>query len=155
MPLNDEALTLEARVLNIGPTYIDIAIPRGKFEEAFGPAPNNFGPSGKGDNRMRLRVDRFFSDVSYRRMVQALTQATSISNFHDKESTDGSMLNISVDDDIRKIITATLESTSKDSIDNEERSRLLNDLVWFIFSHTFQVSHIFQIFFFIFLLTTP
>jgi len=134
MPLNDDAVTLEARVLNIGPTYLDISITSGKFEQAFGPAPNNYGPSGKGDPNMRLRVDRFFSDVSYRRMVHALSQATSIPSTNTqsgKESSrDGEIWNMSVDDDIRRVITSTFDSVSNDSGDSdEERIRLLNDLV--------------------------
>ena len=134
MPLNDEAVTLEARVLNVGPAYVDIAVPAGKFEDVFGPAPNNYGPMGKGDPKMRIRVDRFFSDVSYRRMVYALTQATSISTQISKtqpsnEFKDG-FVNLCVDDDIRRVITATYDLLSKGSGNiNEEPNRLLCDLV--------------------------
>ena len=78
LPTNDAATSAEARVLNTGPHYIDIALPGGAFEKAFGPAPNNVGPSGKGSPRMRLRVDRFFSNVPYQRMVAAIGQLTSI-----------------------------------------------------------------------------
>ncbi|GKY92395.1 hypothetical protein MPSEU_000210400 [Mayamaea pseudoterrestris] len=77
LPTSDTAVTLEARVLNTGPTYVDIAVPAGKFEAAFGPAPND--RYNKGDSSMRLRMDRFFSKVPYERMVQALGQLTSIS----------------------------------------------------------------------------
>jgi hypothetical protein len=134
MPLSDEATILEARVLNVGPTYLDISIPGGKFEEAFGPAPNNYGPLGKGDPNMRLRVDRFFSDVSYRRMVQALSQATTISNPNSeieasKKSKD-ILDEISVDEDLRQIITATFDPLSKDEVvSGDERMVQLNDLV--------------------------
>jgi hypothetical protein len=69
---------IEARVLNSGPTYIDVALPNGSFEAAFGPAPNNQGPSGRGDSKMRLRADRFFSNIPYHRMVTALSQLTAI-----------------------------------------------------------------------------
>jgi hypothetical protein len=78
LPTNSDAVMVEARVLNVGPAYIDIAIPAGKFTTAFGPASNNIGDEGKGDPNMRIRVDRFFSDVPFRRMVAALGQLTSI-----------------------------------------------------------------------------
>jgi hypothetical protein len=76
LPTSDKAIVTEARVLNMGPTYVDIAMPAGCFETTFGPAPND--ASGSGDKRMRLRADRFFSDVPYRRMVDALSQITAI-----------------------------------------------------------------------------
>jgi hypothetical protein len=78
LPTNLDAIMVEARVLNVGPSYIDTAIPAGKFTTAFGPASNNIGTEGKGDPNMRVRVDRFFSDVPFRRMVAALGQLTSI-----------------------------------------------------------------------------
>ena len=75
--------------MNTGPTYVDVSLPGGAFEAAFGPAPNNKGPSGKGDARMRLRVDRFFSNVPYQRMVSALGQMTSIPQKRPPKQTDG------------------------------------------------------------------
>lgn len=78
LPTSSAAVSVEARVLNTGPSYVDVALPGGAFEAAFGPAPNNVGPSGKGDSRMRLRADRFFSNIPYTRMVAALSQITSI-----------------------------------------------------------------------------
>lgn len=78
LPTSSSAVTAEARVVATGPTYIDIAMPAGSFEANFGPAPNNQGPSGKGDPFLRLRVDRFFSNVPYNRMVEALTRISSI-----------------------------------------------------------------------------
>jgi len=78
LPTNKDAVSVEARVLNVGPTYIDVAIPSGKFLNAFGPASNNRGEEGKGDLGMRVRVDRFFSDVPFKRMVAALGQLTSL-----------------------------------------------------------------------------
>ena len=78
LPTNTDAVMVEARVLNVGPAYIDVAIPAGKFSTAFGPASNNVGEEGKGDPDMRVRVDRFFSDVPFRRMVAALGQLTSV-----------------------------------------------------------------------------
>jgi len=76
--LPTSGLAIEARVLNAGPTYVDVAVSGGAFEAAFGPAPNNEGPSGKGDSRMRLRADQFFSNIPYQRMVTALSQLTAI-----------------------------------------------------------------------------
>ena len=78
LPTTKDAVLVEARVLNIGPYYLDVAIPAGKFATAFGPASNNQGEEGRGDPNLRLRVDRFFSDVPFKRMVAALGQLTSV-----------------------------------------------------------------------------
>lgn len=78
LPTNKDAVKVEARVLNVGPTYVDVAIPSAKFTTAFGPASNNRGEEGKGDPSLRVRVDRFFSDVPFKRMVAALGQLTSV-----------------------------------------------------------------------------
>jgi len=77
-PTSSTATSIEGRVIATGPTYVDIATSGGAFEAAFGPAPNNIGPSGQGDPRMRLRADRFFSDVPYTRMVAALSVLTAV-----------------------------------------------------------------------------
>jgi hypothetical protein len=77
-PTNKDATSIEARVLGTGPTYVDVAIQGGRFEATFGPAPNNFGPSGQGDKNIRLRIDRYFSNVPYNRMVEAIGQLTTI-----------------------------------------------------------------------------
>jgi superfamily I DNA and/or RNA helicase len=78
LPTGSTAITAEARVVSTGPTYVDIAMPAGSFEANFGPVPNNQGGSGKGSEALRLRVDRFFSEVPYKRMVEALTKMSSI-----------------------------------------------------------------------------
>lgn len=78
LPTNKDAVLVEARVLNVGPSYVDVAIPAGKFSTAFGPASNNVGDEGKGDPSLRVRVDRFFSDVPFKRMAAALGQLTSV-----------------------------------------------------------------------------
>ena len=79
LPTTKDAVTVEARILNVGPAYLDVAIPAGKYADAFGPASNNaVVGEGKGDPDSRVRVDRFFSDVPFRRMVAALGQLTSV-----------------------------------------------------------------------------
>lgn len=78
LPTNNDAVLVEARVLNVGPSYVDVAIPAGKFSNAFGPASNNVGDEGRGDPNLRVRVDRFFSDVPFKRMSAALGQLTSV-----------------------------------------------------------------------------
>lgn len=70
-PVSEEAIQLEARVLNVGPTYVDIATQAGQFTAVLGAAGTERRPP-------RLRVDRFFSNVPYERMVQALTQLSQI-----------------------------------------------------------------------------
>lgn len=76
-PLSDEATQMEARVLNVGPTYVDIATQAGKFASTLGPAPNEDG-GGHKRQFQRIRVDRFFSDIPYQRMVTALKQLSQI-----------------------------------------------------------------------------
>lgn len=89
LPTNKDAVLVEARVLNVGPTYVDVAIPAGKFSTAFGPASNNKGDEGKGDPNLRVRADRFFSDVPFKRMVAALGQLTEIPDQQQKQSGGG------------------------------------------------------------------
>lgn len=91
LPTNSDAVCVEARVLNLGPTYLDVAIPTGKFSTAFGPASNNNGEEGKGDPNMRVRVDRFFSVVPFKRMVAALGQLTAIPQREGVDNSSGSM----------------------------------------------------------------
>ena len=81
LPIGETAITAEARVLNMGPTYLDIVLPEGSFEGAFGPAPNDrnvMRDEAKKNFNLRLRVDRFFSNVPYQRMVSALAALTTI-----------------------------------------------------------------------------
>ncbi len=89
LPTTTSATSIEGRVIGTGPTYIDIAVAGGTFEAVFGPAPNNQGPSGPGSARMRLRADRFFSDVPYTRMVAALTQLTTVPDNSKESSKNG------------------------------------------------------------------
>ncbi|MGK3738056.1 MAG: hypothetical protein ACI8RD_005128 [Bacillariaceae sp.] len=88
LPTSSTATKVEARIINRGPTYVDVAINAGSFEANFGPAPNNYGPSGKGDPAIRLRADRFFSSIPYDRMVEALTRISSIPQRESSEELD-------------------------------------------------------------------
>jgi hypothetical protein len=111
-PTSSMAVSVEARVLSTGPTYVDIALPGGSFEAAFGPAPNNAGSSGKGDPRMRLRADHFFSNVPYTRMVAALSQITSLPTKASKKAEEGDAEEqphdkISMDELLRDTILST------------------------------------------------
>jgi hypothetical protein len=76
LPISDTAISAEAVVLNVGPTYIDIAMAAGCFEATFGLPGNDM--TGQGNKNLRLRVDRFVSNVPYERMVAALSQLTAI-----------------------------------------------------------------------------
>jgi AAA domain len=125
-PTNDAATSAEARVLNTGPSYIDIVLPGGAFEKAFGPAPNNVGPSGKGSPRMRLRVDRFFSNVPYQRMVAALGQLTSIPERSKRSDVEGNRSSASddsnpydsicMDELLREVILSSYSFTDPSSV---------------------------------------
>jgi hypothetical protein len=113
LPTSSFAVCVEARVLNTGPTYVDIALPGGAFEATFGPAPND--SSGKGDRRMRLRADLFFSNIPYTRMVEALSQITSVSDRKKKQpegssptQTESNALdNICMDEVLRDAVLST------------------------------------------------
>ena len=110
MPTSGLAISVEARVLSTGPTYVDIALPGGAFEATFGPAPNN--ASAKGDPRMRLRADLFFSNIPYTRMVAALGQITSIPDKKKKpngatEESSSAHDNICMDEVLRDAILST------------------------------------------------
>jgi len=106
-PLSREAQTKEARVIGTGPTYVDIAMPSGAFEQAFGPAPNN-KHGKKGDPAMRLRVDRFFSAIPYNRMCTAISQITSLPS-----SQDGGKKISSIDPCLREVIVSTYGNGDK------------------------------------------
>jgi hypothetical protein len=86
LPTSDDAVSVEARVLNLGPTYLDVAVPVGAFEAAFGPAPNDYRSPGA-NAALRLRADRFVSSVPYQRMVAALSQMTNVPDRLKKPST--------------------------------------------------------------------
>ena len=127
LPTNKDATSVEARVLNVGPTYIDVAISSGKFLNAFGPASNNRGEEGKGDPGMRIRVDRFFSDVPFKRMVAALGQLTSVPEQQQKgedaagnRKYDTRVGGIQMDNLLKEVIlsTMTYEHMSEDDIPN-------------------------------------
>jgi hypothetical protein len=90
-PLSEAAVKAEARVLNTGPTYVDIAMQAGSFEAAFGGMMDSYtdyceessskvasNSKQENNNKLRFRADRFFSDVPYQRMVAALSQFTQI-----------------------------------------------------------------------------
>jgi hypothetical protein len=131
LPTGGIATSIEARVISTGPTYVDISLPGGAFEAAFGPAPNNIGPTGRGDKGLRLRADRFFSNVPYTRMVAALSQLTaiptrkpapSLESFKKDLMSDSSSLsssspndNICMDDVLREAIIATHAFTDPNS----------------------------------------
>lgn len=112
LPISDSAVLVEARVLNSGPYYVDVVVQSGSYEAAFGPASNIAGPSDRKDSRIRLRVDRFFSDVPYSRMVSALSQLSAIpenTSQQSKTNVDRKSNNdqISVDDLLRHTILFT------------------------------------------------
>lgn len=129
LPTNSRAVSAEARVLSTGPDYVDIAIPGGAFEKAFGPAPNNVGPAGKGSPRLRLRMDRFVSNIPYQRMMAALGELTSIPERTSKrpdsegvgpvdgqEQEDNPYDNICMDELLRETILSTFAFNDGSSI---------------------------------------
>lgn len=71
LPTSENAASFEARVLNQGPSYIDIVVSPAALREDLA---DEYSSSSNG--RRRFRVDRFFSPVPYQRMVAALTQLT-------------------------------------------------------------------------------
>lgn len=70
LPTSETASCFEARILNQGPSYLDIVV-----------SPNSIGVDeataySRSNSTSRFRVDRFLSAVPYQRMVTALTQIT-------------------------------------------------------------------------------
>ena len=86
LPTNGVASHVEARVIATGPTYVDVALSGGAFSTAFGPPQEN---SGQPDSSLRLRADRFFSNIPYTRMVAGITQLTAIPERKKAPSIDG------------------------------------------------------------------
>lgn len=137
LPTSSDAIAAEARVLSTGPTYVDISMPNGAFEAAFGPAPND--GSGNGNKKLRLRVDRFLSNVPYERMVTALSQLTAVPDNRKRPEAEGvqqeeqQFANICIDDILREAIlsTFTLQDPSSlyygdtDACDLREMARML------------------------------
>jgi hypothetical protein len=72
-PLKDTTSTglLEARILNQGPTYIDIVLPELLAE-------TDESSSSSSSSNTVYRVDQFISPVPYQRMVNALSQLTAV-----------------------------------------------------------------------------
>lgn len=116
LPVTDTAVMAEARILNSGPTYVDVAMSGGAFEAAFGLAANDH--SNQGNRQLRLRVDRFVSNVSYQRMVAALSQLTAISE-NKKAVSDSSnataVTEITMDETLREMILSTYAFTDPKS----------------------------------------
>ena len=79
LPTTDSALSVEGRVTATGPTYVDVAIPSGIFEANF-----DYESNDKFSSPLRLRMDRFFSEIPYKRMVDALTKMSSIPERNDQ-----------------------------------------------------------------------
>jgi hypothetical protein len=104
-------------VLNIGPTYLDVAIASGKFTQIFGPASNNVGSEGKGDPNLRLRVDRFFSNVPFQRMAAALGQITSVKGgqvVETKPGLDKRVGGFQMDNLLKEVILSTFSAIGDD-----------------------------------------
>jgi AAA domain len=113
LPIHEDAATVQSRVLNVGPTYIDVAIPAGHLEAYLGsPAPNDL--SGRGNPHMRVRIDQFVSDVPYQRMVTALAQTTT-ARVKPAEETSNPLDRIHMDDLFREVILSTFAFTDPES----------------------------------------
>lgn len=78
LPTTDSAISVEGRVTATGPAYVDVAIPSGIFEANFDYENDNTSSS------LRLRMDRFFSEIPYKRMVDAITKMSSIPERNDQ-----------------------------------------------------------------------
>jgi hypothetical protein len=133
--VSETAVSVDARVLNMGPTYVDVAMAAGTFEAAFGPAPNDINHNSNGSRKntaLRLRADRFFSNIPYQRMVAALSQITAVpenkankqknnkiqesnTKQNNKNNAPPSHDNICIDEVLREVILATHAFTDPNS----------------------------------------
>jgi len=120
LPTTETAITAEARILNSGPTYVDIAMSGGAFEAAFGVTADN-----KDNRQLRLRVDRFVSNVPYQRMVSALSQLTAVpenkaevtsSNNNRKNATAAAVPEIAMDETLKELVLSTYAYTDPGSL---------------------------------------
>lgn len=126
LPTNPDAVLLEARVLNIGPTYLDVAVTSGQYTRVFGPASNNNGEEGRGDPKLRVRVDRFFSDVPFSRMVAALGQLTAVPE--NKKVDDKRIGGFQMDNLLKELILSTFTKGDGESLEGSDDFSL-GDLV--------------------------
>jgi hypothetical protein len=122
LPTNPDAVLLEARVLNVGPTYLDVAVTSGQYTRVFGPASNNVGEEGRGDPKLRVRVDRFFSDVPFSRMVAALGQLTAVPE--NKKADDKRIGGFQMDNLLKELILSTFTKEDGEFIEGYDDSSL-------------------------------
>eukprot|EP00814_Leptocylindrus_danicus_P000674 CAMPEP_0116048430 /NCGR_PEP_ID=MMETSP0321-20121206/29548_1 /TAXON_ID=163516 /ORGANISM="Leptocylindrus danicus var. danicus, Strain B650" /LENGTH=938 /DNA_ID=CAMNT_0003530631 /DNA_START=274 /DNA_END=3087 /DNA_ORIENTATION=- len=116
VPTDRDAIKCEARVIGTGPRYIDVAMPKGAFETAFGPAPNDYNNSnegGKDNQNLRLRADRFFSNVPYNRMVSAISQITALPERMSDEKEKTSIVK-RLDPALREVVISTYGHNNPD-----------------------------------------
>jgi hypothetical protein len=128
IPISTNAISAEARILNVGPTYLDVAITGGAFEASFGPAPNDYSGNGLSNRGLRLRVDQFLSNIPYQRMVSAISQMTSIPEIRKKPESEGiqqdskekstaeNYANIRMDEIFRETILSTFMLNDPNSV---------------------------------------
>jgi hypothetical protein len=108
-PLKDTTSTglLEARILNQGPTYIDIVLPELLAE-------TDESASSSSSSNTVYRVDQFISPVPYQRMVNALSQLTAVVSPAGTTGTNNNATSISairMDNVIREAIVSTYAFT--------------------------------------------
>lgn len=114
LPISDTAITVEAVALSLGPTYIDLAMAAGCFDAAFGLPGNDL--SGQGNKRLRLRADRFVSNIPYQRMVAALSQLSAVPD-NSKKATSSSSSSTAINTHKEKITSAIgMDEVLKDVI---------------------------------------
>ena len=119
LPTSESAISTEARVTSTGPYYIDIAVPAGMIEATFD-SYTSYSRNG-GLDGIRLRADRFFSDVPYRRMVDAVVSMASIPNRRPAPSETG-MDNGDANDGYQEDGSATSMKTNGKPTRGQERN---------------------------------
>lgn len=127
LPTSEKAVSVEARVLNMGPTYLDIVVSAGHFQAAFGAAPNDYAPESTPNRESRIRVDRFFSNVPYQRMVSALTMLTNVpakTPSEPKEKIDPAF-DIHMDNVLREVILHTFSGKDSPAVDSDRVQELV------------------------------
>lgn len=131
LPTSENAISIEARVLNMGPTYLDIVVSAGSFQAAFGPASNDYAAESHSKRDSRIRVDRFFSNVPYQRMVSALTMLTNVpaarseSESNNNEKIDPAF-DIHMDNVLREVILQTFSGKESPTVDQSRVQELVS-----------------------------
>lgn len=141
LPTSETAISVEARVLNMGPTYLDIVVSAGTFQAVLGAAPNDYA-AVRPNFDTRIRVDRFVSHVPYQRMVSALSMLTTVRAPQSelKETIDPAF-EVHMDSVLRDVILQTYSGKDGPAMEDNRIQELVRSTLVALF-HATLLSHL-------------